>query len=431
MPDDTRADTARDDTGRDDQATRRVPPATDDVTSDSVLARLIGVSPAVFAQDYWGRQALLSKATELPSPFTDLLSAAAVDELVSQRGLRTPFLRVAKNGTTLSDSAFTAGGGVGAGVADQVSDTRLVELFADGATLVLQALHRVWPAVIEFCGTLATELGHPVQANAYVTPPQNQGFSAHYDVHDVFVLQIEGRKRWQIHSPVLDSPLRDQPWTQRRRAVEQRAADEPSIEVVLEPGDCLYLPRGFLHSAKALGGVSTHLTVGIHVWTRYALAEQFMAQALRTVAGAAQMRGSLPLGLQVSAAASYRDDVEGVRTALLDAVQHADADVLAQALVRADRGTRRPAPVGPLQQLHDADNLTPDTELVLRGQLAATLEQEGSLSVLKSRAGRLELAEADVAPAKALLEHRCSTVDDLGTALARRALLVGIAVVRR
>ena len=221
---------------------------------------------------YWGRRALLSpgRAIWAPAGFADLLDAAAIDELVSERGLRTPFLRVAKAGSTLADKTFTAPGGVGATIADQVSDDRLTRLFADGSTLVLQALHRSWPPVLAFCQELAAELGHPVQANAYITPPQNQGFSDHYDVHDVFVLQIEGEKRWLIHEPVLESPLRDQPWNDRRAAVERRAAEPPVIEAVLRPGDCLYLPRGFLHAAQALGGISTHLTIGVHVWTRYA-----------------------------------------------------------------------------------------------------------------------------------------------------------------
>ena len=109
----------------------------------SVLPRLIAVDPAEFAQRYWGTQALLSPAADLPGSFSDLLSAEAVDELVSERGLRTPFLRVAKDGSTLPEQSFTAPGGVGAGVADQVSDDKLVRLFADGATLVLQGLHRV------------------------------------------------------------------------------------------------------------------------------------------------------------------------------------------------------------------------------------------------------------------------------------------------
>ena len=35
-----------------------------------------------------------------------------------------------------------------------------------------------------------------MQINAYITPPENQGFAAHYDTHDVFVLQVSGSKRW-------------------------------------------------------------------------------------------------------------------------------------------------------------------------------------------------------------------------------------------
>ena len=223
---------------------------------DSALARLVVVERDRFAAEYWGQEPLLSPAADLPGGFFELLDADAIDELVSQRGLRTPFLRVAKNGTTLGDKAFTASGGVGAGIADQVSDDRLVRLFADGSTLVLQALHRVWPPILEFCQKLASELGHPVQANAYVTPPQNQGFSAHYDVHDVFVLQIEGQKRWRIHRPVLASPLRDQPWNDRRADVEKRAEETPLMEALLKPGDCLYLPRGICTLPPLSGGLA-------------------------------------------------------------------------------------------------------------------------------------------------------------------------------
>ena len=176
----------------------------------SALARLVA-RPDELARDAWGRRALLSRAAELPLPFDDLFGQDAVDDLVSEHGLRTPFVRVARAGSTLPDRDFTAGGGVGAAIGDQVSDDRLLRLFADGATLVLQGLHRTHPPVLRFAQRLAAELGHPVQVNAYVTPPQNQGFSDHYDVHDVFVLQIHGSKRWVVHDPVHEAPLRDQP----------------------------------------------------------------------------------------------------------------------------------------------------------------------------------------------------------------------------
>jgi lysine-specific demethylase/histidyl-hydroxylase NO66 len=399
------------------------------VAGHSVLDRLIGMDRERFAADYWGRQALLSPATELPAPFADLLDADAVDQLVSERGLRTPFLRVAKNGTTLAERMFTGPGGVGASIADQVSDDKLVRLFAEGSTLVLQALHRVWPPIIQLCQQLAAELGHPVQANAYVTPPQNQGFSDHYDVHDVFVLQIEGEKRWRIHEPVLEAPLRDQPWTDRKAAVERRAREAPLIEAILRPGDCLYLPRGFLHAATALGGVSIHLTIGVHTWTRYALAEQLVGQALRTLAADPTTRHSLPLGLDFAEPASLRGDAELVARLLADAVARANADQAFRALHGATRGTQRAAPVGPLRQLRDAGGISPDTVVSLRNHLAATLDHVGDRSVIRSRAEEFQVAEEDVAPVKSLLDAGSARAEDVGLELARRLVLAGLAVV--
>ena len=256
------------------------------------LARCVG-DPDAFAAQHWGRAPLLTRDG---GGFRDLLDLDGVDELLSRRGLRTPFIRMAKAGEVLDSSAFTAPGGVGAEIGDQVRDDKVAALFGDGATVVLQALHRTWPPVIEFCTRLAAELGHPVQANAYVTPPSSRGFSAHYDVHDVFVLQLAGRKHWTIHAPVLADPLRDQPWGQRSAAVAAAAQEPAVIDTVLEPGDALYLPRGWLHAATALGEVSAHLTVGVHVVTRFALVEALMA----LVADDPALRATLPLGIDVA-----------------------------------------------------------------------------------------------------------------------------------
>jgi lysine-specific demethylase/histidyl-hydroxylase NO66 len=405
-------------------------PASAGSAEHPVLDRLIAVDRDQFASQYWGQQPLLSPAGQLSADgFSELLDADAIDELVSTRGLRTPFLRVAKNGTTLADKAFTAPGGVGAGIADQVSDDKLVRLFADGSTLVLQGLHRIWPPILEFCQRLAAELGHPVQANAYVTPPQNQGFSAHYDVHDVFVLQIEGEKRWRISRPVLESPLRDQPWSDRQAQVEEAAQEPPLLEASLRPGDCLYLPRGYLHAATALGGVSIHLTLGVHVWTRYALAEQLMHQALQTLADNPAVRGSLELGVQVAEPGGMRPDIELVTAALADAVLHADLDQLAEALISSARSNQRAGPIGPLKQLHDANGLTTDTQIMLRQHLLASVDHSGADILLRSRAGEMKLTESDVAPLKTLLTTGVAKAGDLGLDLARRLLLAGLAIV--
>jgi lysine-specific demethylase/histidyl-hydroxylase NO66 len=383
------------------------------------LARLVGDTDD-FAGTTWGRGPLLRPSAD-PAGFDDLLTASAVDELLGQRGVRTPFLRVAKAGSTLPNGSFTAPAGVGAGIADQVSDDKLTALFADGSTIVLQALHRVWPPVIDFCQQLAADLGHPVQANAYVTPPQNQGFDDHYDVHDVFVLQVAGRKKWSIHAPVLPSPLRDQPWTDRRDDVRRAAEQEPVIEAVLEPGDALYLPRGYLHSATALGGVTIHLTLGVHSWTRHAVAEELVGLALDRLSDDEQARGSLPLGTGLDA-----DDIDSdvVAQLLRDALDSLDPAEVAARMRARRRGTQRAAPVGPLAQHELATTLADDTVVRLREYVDATLVD----TTITSRVAPVVVDDAPVDVVRRVLAGEPVTAADLGHDTARRMIEAGLVV---
>lgn len=352
------------------------------------LRRCIACGPAVFAAVHWGRAPLLTRAAELDDPFTDLLDAAAVDQLVSARGLRTPFLRMAKDGTVLPSSAFTRGGGAGASVGDQAADDRVLAAIDDGATLVLQALHRTWPPLVDFGSRLTAELGHPVQINAYVTPPQNRGFAPHYDVHDVFVLQVSGHKRWVIHEPVIADPLADQPWEKRRAAVAARATEPPLIDTVLEPGDSLYLPRGTVHAAAATGQTSIHLTVGIHPVTRYQLVRQLLEGAQQDPA----LRASLPMGADLADPAVLAPHLADTVAALHAYLDRADAAEVAAGVGRLLMRQTRPEPVGPLAQLAAADSLAATTSLRLRAGLRVELAAGADALLLRLLDRTIELA---------------------------------------
>ncbi|WP_218566792.1 cupin domain-containing protein [Vallicoccus soli] len=297
-----------------------------------------------FAASYWARRPLLSTAGQLGGTFTDLLTLDDVDELVSRRGLRTPFLRIAKDGEVVPASRFTGSGGAGATITDQVRDEKVLELFAAGSTLVLQGLHRLWPPLVAFAGQLRTDLGHPVQVNAYVTPPSSQGFSAHYDVHDVFVLQVAGEKHWTIHAPVLADPLPGQPWTDRREEVAAAAQGEPLVDAVLRPGDALYLPRGHLHSAVALGEVSAHLTVGVPATTRRDLVEALLALVDDTPA----LRASLPLGVDVTDPDDLAGPLQDTVAALVERLRDVDPVAVADRMARRSLQAGRPAPLSPV-----------------------------------------------------------------------------------
>jgi lysine-specific demethylase/histidyl-hydroxylase NO66 len=365
------------------------------LTSDP-LFRATGLTLGEFAASHWGVAPLLRRSADLPAGgFTDLLSLAGIDELISRRGLRTPFVRMSRDGDVLSAARFTRGGGAGAEISDQVADDKVLAEFAAGATLVLQGLHRMWPPIQEFAGKLSAQLGHPVQVNAYVTPPQNTGFAPHYDVHDVFVMQFAGRKHWRIHEPVCASPLRDQPWYERKAAVAARSVETPLIDVVLECGDTLYLPRGYLHSATSLGEISGHLTVGVHPVTRQTLAEQVFV----ALADDVEVRRSLPLGVDLSDAAVLDSELEATLAALRGAIDRLDRAAVARAIGRHLAASTRPAPLRPLEQLSAAETLGPGDRVRLRPGLRLTLRVDGPhLAIeLPDREVRVNAAVAEAA----------------------------------
>ena len=83
-----------------------------------VLQRLTGLGVPDFAERHWGRAPLLRRGTE-PGAFRDVLDLDGVDELLSRRGLRTPFLRLAKDGAVVDSRSFTGSAGAGAEIGDQ------------------------------------------------------------------------------------------------------------------------------------------------------------------------------------------------------------------------------------------------------------------------------------------------------------------------
>ncbi|MGY1835441.1 cupin domain-containing protein [Blastococcus sp. SYSU DS0510] len=345
------------------------------------------MAPERFAREHWARHPLLTRAEDTGNSFTDLLDLPAVDELLSRRGLRTPFLRIAKDGAVVDPKRFTTSGGAGAEIADQVSSDAVLRLFADGSTVVLQGLHRLWPPLIAFADQLAADLGHPTQVNAYITPPSSQGFSPHYDVHDVFVLQVAGEKHWTIHEPVLPDPLRTQPWSDRAAEVAAAAERAPVIDAVLRPGDALYLPRGFLHSAKALGEISAHLTVGIHSVTRWAAAESVLDLVRELAAEDRALRTSLPLGVELSDPDTIAEDVTAVVDGLREWLGRVDPGEVADRLRSRTWAQVRPEPVAPLAQSAAAASLGPGTVLRLRRHLRCVLRDadEGRVALVAGR----------------------------------------------
>ncbi|MCK5755527.1 MAG: cupin-like domain-containing protein, partial [Mycobacterium sp.] len=353
----------------------------------------------------------LSSADALPRDFSDLLSPDAVDELIAERGVRSPFIRLAKEGDLLAKDCYLGPAGFGAEMPDQVDSAKVLGEFASGATIVLQGLHRLWPPVIDFVRQAVDELGHPVQANAYVTPPGSRGFDFHYDVHDVFVLQVSGYKRWVVHEPVHAHPLPSQPWTQHRAAIAERVTGEPVIDAVLAPGDALYLPRGWVHAAQAQDTTSIHLTIGVAAVTGLDVARAVIEQ----LADDESFRRSLPMGGAPTDRDGIIPAVTKVMAQMVDRLRD-DATTLstgaATHLTRRHAERTRPVAVRPLATL-DAAARADTTSVRWRHALSAAVENADGRVVLRLPDRVMTFPES-CAPALAAL-HRGRVVTAAGT----------------
>ena len=187
-----------------------------------------------------------------------------MERLVSSTGLRYPAIRVVKEGEKIPVGAYTETlSWRPTGFTATANVERVADEFERGATVVVQALHLHHLPLAEFCRGLEGELGHPVQANAYYTPRSAQGLPVHHDTHDVLCLQVAGEKRWLVYPPALELPLKDQRYAED----ELGPPGAPVLDVTLQPGDTLYLPRGWLHEALTSDSDSLHLTVGVNVYT--------------------------------------------------------------------------------------------------------------------------------------------------------------------
>ncbi len=359
----------------------------DSAGSVSALARCVGDVHAFREQD-WGRHPALRRSA---GSFSDLLSLDAIDELLRGTALRLPAFRLVQDGTPLDVRRFTRRLRIGGKVVDDVADAAKVHaLVGGGATLVLQALHRYWPPLTAFCRSLESVLGHPVQANAYLTPAGSQGLGLHADLHDVFTLQVLGSKSWQAWEPGAGPP-----------------DDLPAIDGELGEGDAMYLPRGARHLARTTASPSIHLTIGVLTTSWTAVLDAALAGAPDDLA----LGRSLPFGWHEdggfpAAAGEWLGRVAAWLGSL---------DGAAVAGELRDRAPdRKPVvPPGRLGQVLRASEVGQDTELRHRSDVAVDLQVDGD-RVRLVLPDRVVSLPAEVAPAlRAVLAHSPLRASDL------------------
>jgi lysine-specific demethylase/histidyl-hydroxylase NO66 len=282
-----------------------------------------GISVAEFYTKYCEKQPVCVKddSPEHRRRFDGLLSVKSIRQMMETKAMYygrdlnvTRYEKSHKDGVKRRVTLDLVKAGKSSNEAsDDVEDTHVRSnpeivwsQYEQGCTVRLLCPHQHAESVHSLLSLLELEMGCMVGSNAYLTPPgQSQGFAPHYDDIDAYILQLEGRKRWKVYEPLNKAER-----LPRASSVDYTEEDlkdvKPVLDVILEAGDVLYMPRGWIHQAITLpgGGAkdeghSLHLTVSaMQQWAWVDLMEMLLPEALEAAAksDSTLLRSGLPRG---------------------------------------------------------------------------------------------------------------------------------------
>jgi ribosomal protein L16 Arg81 hydroxylase len=266
---------------------------------DQVIAPL---GKDAFLSDHWEKSWLHLPGTM--GRFADLLSWDDLGGILDNTRMAPPHIRLSKDGQTVEAERYVHAP-PGAGNQPRVDSGRLVTLLAEGATLVLQGVEEVAPKVRALSNSFRDALLARNHVNLYAGWRSENGFDLHWDPHEVMVLQLHGRKRWQIFGPTQEQPL--------DVGSPPKPAGLPLWDGLLNSGDILYLPRGWWHVAHPVNEPSMHLTFGIAPMHGLNLLN-WMVMKLR---GEVHLRRNLPLLQDIAARQAYMAQLRAIVTQAL------------------------------------------------------------------------------------------------------------------
>jgi len=197
----------------------------------------------------------------------------------------------------------------------------------------------------------------------------------------------------------------------------------------MRPGDALYLPSGWLHSAVARQGTSIHLTVGVAALTGADVIRELVAEVSRNP----ELRAPLPINAAGGEPDVWQAAVQQVTKAFAQAV---DAQLAgdgpastASALRRSFLRMTRPEPVAPLATVHAASDLPPTAVVRLREGVTARVrvDSDGVHLTADGQALRLpaecEMAVRALAAGQPLLAGALPELDQADSLVVTRRLL--------
>lgn len=241
-----------------------------------------------FFKKYWGKKPVLIRGKQ-PGAFKNIFSVEKLTSKLEESAYPFQKLKFFRKPAFLHNpTRFMKKDTNRNPILDYLKLTHFIK--KERGSLVVDAIQRFEPSVCALTNQLSEDLLALTSCSAYYTGPHGRTFRAHWDVYDVFILQIDGTKKWNVYKPVIRNPLPDfhQP------IFYEFEKGKPMMTETIREGDLLYIPRGFPHEVHSTTRASLHLTINMSPPTWYDWLKLIVEEALKVTAADPLMRETCP-----------------------------------------------------------------------------------------------------------------------------------------
>ena len=217
-----------------------------------------------FLGSYWRRRPMHARAANRLTSARDILRPEDIDAILNAAAANANDFDFFMSGNSADRRKFTGPG-------DYVMMNSLLGMYAGGGTIHVTNIQKYHQAMDSLCKTLQQELQCDVEGDLWLTRMNSFDPYLHFDSHDIFVLQTQGRKRWRLFEQIEVHENR------ATAAVDWNVVGDPVLDILLEPGDLLYLPPYTPHAVTTVDEHSVQVGLGVHPTTWRQVLEQALA----------------------------------------------------------------------------------------------------------------------------------------------------------
>ena len=217
--------------------------------ADCLTALLHPVPVHQFLSTYWRVGHLLCRGSA--GRFSGLLSWPVLNEMLEHHWRETFRFRLAMEGRDLDPASYVDS----SGTTPRIHAQEVTERLRRGATLSFSGVDELHEPLTRLAEVFEAFFEAGTNMNVYAGWRSVHGLEVHRDDQDIFILQLDGRKRWYLYGFTLDG-------------IDTQAADRSvtagaTVDQILDSGDFLYIPKGCYHLAVPMDEPTLHLTISV------------------------------------------------------------------------------------------------------------------------------------------------------------------------